>query len=467
MEMLMQLDVDFISRALGNACVHNGVFPQDALFGVDTRTIQKGDVFVALQGERVDGHDFIEQALQKEVSGLIIAKHKKDELFKKFGTRLSQKHLLVVDDTLQALVDLASNWRSQFTYPVVAITGSVGKTTTKEMLKNILKLTNKKFLVSSGNQNTLVGISLNILKMRIDHQVAVFEVGIGKRGAMKKLAELLRPTYAVITKVGYGHMEGLGDISSVAHEKREIFSCFSDRNIGVINGDQKELIDVSYVHPVLRFGYKTTNQIQARKIDIAHNVTTFIAKIYDRKYSVILQGCHEARIMNALAAISIGYLLQIPDELLVKGVEQPLMLNGRFQILPHHSGSILINDGYNANPDSMKAALLAFHAYETEREKIVVLGDMLELGVDTVFWHRQLGKFLAKISNIGHVILVGQHVQAMQKTLPLGLKSTLFNSADDAFDFLKDMLLEKNKIFLFKGSFSVKLSNLVEKLHDL
>lgn len=463
----MQLDVDFISRVLGNVQIHNGPFPEESLFSVDTRTVQKGDVFIALQGERVDGHDFIEQALQKGASGFMIANHKKDELFQKFGSQLSNKQVLCVDDTLQALVDLASHWRSQFLYPVVAITGSVGKTTTKEMVKNILKLTDKNFLVSSGNQNTLVGVSLNILKMRAHHQVAVFEVGIGKRGAMKHLASLLRPTYAVITKIGYGHMEGLGDLSSISHEKRELFSCFSHRDIGVINGDQQELTNISYAHPVLRFGYKTTNQIQARKIVIEHNVTTFVAKIYDQKYGVVMQGCHEARIMNALAAISVGYLLQIPNEILIKGVEQPLMVNGRFQILPHHSGSILINDGYNANPDSTKAALLAFHAYETERQKVVVLGDMLELGIDTLFWHRQLGRFLAKITDIHHVVLIGKHVQATQKTLPLGIKSTMFDTAQDAFDFLKNMLLEKNKVFLFKGSNSIKLSDLVEKLRDL
>lgn len=463
----MHLDVDFISKVLVSAQIHNGAFPQDSLFSVDTRTLQKGDVFVALKGERVDGHDFIEQALEKDVSGLILANDRKNELLKKFGSRLLEKHLLFVDDTLQALVDLAKNWRAQFTYPVVAITGSVGKTTTKEMVRNILKLTDKNYLVSFGNQNTLVGISLNILKMRPFHHVAIFEVGIGKRGVMTHLADLLRPTFSVITKIGYSHMEGLGDLSSVAHEKREVFSRFSDSDIGVINGDQQELSHISYSHPVVRFGYKTTNQIQARKVVIDHNVTTFIAKIYDKKYPVALQGCHQARITNALAAITVGYLLQIPNELLIQGVEMPIVVNGRFQVIEHSSGSVLINDGYNANPDSVKAALLAFEAYQTDKQKIVVFGDMLELGIDSQFWHRQIGRFLSKITNLHHVVLIGSLVEATQKTLPLGVKSTLFATSQEAFDFLKNMLLEKNKVFLFKGSNSVKLSGLVEQLRDL
>ena len=463
----MQLDVDFISKVLVSAHIHNGLFPQESSFSVDTRTIQKGDVFVALKGEIVDGHDFIDQALEKGVSGLIISRHKKNELFKKFGSKLTDKHLLIVDDPLQALIDLAKNWRAQFFYPVVAITGTVGKTTTKEMVKNILKLTDKKFLISFGNQNTLIGISLNILKMRSFHDVAVFEVGIGKRGQMKKLVDVLRPTYALITKIGYGHMEGLGDLSSVSYEKREIFSCFSGKDIGVINGDQSELFNISYSHPVIRYGYKTTNQIQARKITISNNMTNFIAKIYDKKYSVVLQGCNKVRILNSLAAISIGYLLQIPNDILIKGIEQPIVVNGRFQVLIHNSGSILIDDCYNANPDSTKAALLAFDAYQTDKQKVVILGDMLELGVDKLFWHRQIGRFISKVSSVYHVVLIGKYVTSIQKTLPLGIKSTLFAKESDAFDLLKNMLLENNKIFLFKGSRGVNLSNLVKKLQNL
>lgn len=464
----MQLDLDFISKVLGDAHIHNGPFPQDSMFRVDTRTVQSGDVFVALKGKRVDGHDFLKEALERGASGFILANRRKEELLGIYGRVLSEKHLLFVDDPLQALIDLAKHWRSLFTYPVVAITGSVGKTTTKEMVRNILKLTDRQHFVSSGNQNTLIGVSLNILKMRSHHQSAVFEVGISERGVMKELVKLLRPTYALITKVGHSHMQGLGDLASVSKQKRDVFSCFTERDIGVINGDQEELTKISYLHPVIRFGYKTTNQIQARKVIVSHNMITFTAKIYDEKYSVVLSGCHEGRVITALAAISVGYLLKIPNELLVKGVEQPVMINGRFQVLPHSSlNSTLINDSYNSNPDSAKASLLAFQSYETEKQKIAVLGDMLGLGIETDFWHRQLGRFLAKITNLEHVVLIGEHVKQMQKTLPLGLKSSLFATSDDAYECLKNMLLEKNKVFLFKGSNAIKVSDLVDRLLDI
>ncbi len=463
----MQLDVDFISKVLGNAQMQNGPFPQESSFSVDTRSLQKGDVFVALQGGQVDGHDFILEALKKGASGFILSNVKKTELLQKFGQELSQKHLLFVDDTLQALIDLAKNWRSQFTYPVIGVTGSVGKTTTKEMIRNILKLTDMDYVVSFGNQNSLIGVSLNILKMRAHHQVAVFEVGISTRGSMQQLAELLRPTYAVIVKVGHGHMEGLGDLSSVAQEKRSIFSCFADRDIGVINGDQAELSKISYPHPVIRFGLKTTNQVQARKIVVANNNTTFVAKIYNEKYSVILPTCNQARVLNALAAITVGYILKIPNEILIKGVEQPVLVQGRFQIISHPSGTVLINDAYNSNPDSAKASLLALNSYETDKSKVVVLGDMLELGVDSAFWHRQLGRFLNKVSNLHHVILIGSHVQSTQQALPLNIKSTLFATYQDAHSLLKTMILEENRVFLFKGSNSMGLCNLVDSVRDI
>ncbi len=463
----MLIDADFLSKNVKQAQLHNGPFSPESLFVVDSRNVGQGDVFVALPGQRVDGHDFIDQALEKGACGFIVALHKKEALLQKYKTSFQGKTVLFVPDTLQALIDMASAWRSQFSYPVVAITGTVGKTTTKEMVRNILKLTDLKYTVASGNQNTLIGISLNILKMRHEHQVAVFELGIAQRGSMKKLVELLRPTYSLITAIGHGHTQGLGEIDIVAHEKREIFSCFTDRDIGIVNGDQLELSDISYIHPVIRFGKKTTNQIQARKITVEHNTVSFIAKIYNKRYSVMLPTCHQARVMNALAAMTIGYVLGIPNDILVKGVEQPVLVSGRFEMLPHVSGSMIIHDGYNSNPESAKAALLAFEMYQTDKQKVVVLGDMLELGAQSPFWHRQLGRCLHKVSGVYHVVLIGKEIEWTKKSLPIGMKSSIFPTIDEAFDLLKNMLLQKDKVFLFKASNSIKFSDLIKKLQEV
>ncbi|MCX5923073.1 MAG: UDP-N-acetylmuramoyl-tripeptide--D-alanyl-D-alanine ligase [Candidatus Dependentiae bacterium] len=463
----MLIDLDFLSKNVKNSYLQNGPFSPDSSFVVDSRNVSKGDVFIALKGQMVDGHDFIDQALTSGAGGFILSLEKKEFLLQKYKTEFAGKVILFVPDTLQALLDLAKAWRSQFSYPVVAITGTVGKTTTKEMVRNILKFTDLKYIVSSGNQNTLIGISLNILKMRQDHQAAVFELGIAQRGSMKKLVELLRPTYSLITVIGHGHTQGLGGMDVISYEKREIFSCFTDRDIGIINGDQPELADISYIHPVIRFGKKTTNQIQARKIATDKNTVSFIAKIYNKRYAVVLPSCNESRVMNALAAICVGYVLGISDDILIKGVQEPVIVPGRFEMIPHSSGSMIIHDGYNSNPESVKASLAAFEKYQTDKKKIVVLGDMLELGAESPFWHRQLGRLLHKVSDVNHVILIGKEIEWTKKSLPIGMKSSLFATIDDAFDSLKNMLLQKDKVFLFKASNSIKFSDLIKKLQEV
>jgi len=463
-EILMHVDSDFIVNTLKNVDMLNQSFLTDALFNVDSRAIQPGEIFIALSGQKVDGHNFVGQALERGASGFILAASRKDELLQKYSKELATKSVLFVPDTYKALIDLARAWRAQFSYPVIGITGSVGKTTTKEMVRNILKVADLSAVVSSGNQNTMIGASLNILKMRPTHKVAVFELGISEIGSMKQLADLVRPTYAVITHIGHSHLAGLDDVATIAREKREIFSCFTEQDIGIINGDQPELSKVSYQHPVIRFGKKTINQIQARKIVCSRNTISFIVKIYNKRYSVVLPTCNEARVMNALAAMTIGHMVGVSDELLIKGVEQPIVTEGRFQMITHTSGATLINDAYNANPESMKASLVAFDHYMTDQNKIIVLGDMLELGEESAFWHRQIGRFLRKVDKLTQVILVGHEVEMIKKTLPYGIKCQIFAKAEDAYETLRPMVLNPQNVMLFKASRSMRFAELIKKL---
>ena len=459
----MQIDVHFLLQVLPTAIIQ-GNFVTHLHFSIDTRNLQQGDTFIALKGQRVDGHDFIAEAFLRGACGIIADKKYQKLFINKYEQELKQGCIIFVDDTLQALIQLAYAWRSKFAFPIVAITGTVGKTTTKEMMKNVLQETKKRFLVSSGNQNTIIGVSLNILKMRQDHEVGIFELGISEIGAMKKMVELLRPTYAAITCIGHGHLEGLGTLAQVSHEKREIFAMFNQTNVGVINGDQKELSEISYPFPVVRFGKKTKNQIQARKIMIQDNSIHFFAKIYQKKYKVVLPSCNQAYVMNALAALCIGKLLNIDDELLIAGISKPVRVAGRFELLPHVSGSVLIHDGYNANPESVKASIDAFERYQTTLKKVLVLGDMMELGEQSVFWHRQLGRMASKISNLESVVLIGSQVALAKKTLPIGISCTVFSNIEDAFDHVKSMLLQKDKVILCKASNSLRFTELIHKL---
>lgn len=458
----MRFDEHFLQMALPDAIILEKNFPENISFSVDSRTMQQGDIFVALEGAHVDGHDFIKQAFEKGAAGIFLS-IKKKSLLDTIKLSLKQKKLIVlVSDTLQALIKMATVWRSQFSIPIFAITGSVGKTSTKEILANILRVNNSNFIASEGNQNTRIGLSINIMKMRSDHQVAIFELGINKRGEMAQLVSILRPTTAVITYIGHSHMEGLGSLTDIAQEKRDIFKYFGDDSIGIVNGDQAILANVGYTHPVIKFGSKTINQVQARKIHVGNNQITFILKLYKDKIPVTLNNTNIGRVFNCLAAATAAYVLGIPKESIVKGLQLAVHVSGRYETraLGHGKGT-LINDCYNASPESMKAALLALEHMDSDAQKIAVLGDMLELGVNSPFWHRQLGRFLRKVPSLRKVVLVGDMVKWTRKTIPLGVHIEHVPSWQEAIKKLEE-IIKQDSLILVKGSRGMRLDNVVE-----
>jgi UDP-N-acetylmuramoyl-tripeptide--D-alanyl-D-alanine ligase len=259
-------------------------------------------------------------------------------------------------------------------------------------------------------------------------------------------------------------MEGLGSVNDIALEKRALFSAFRESDIGIIHGDQSILSNVSYAHPVIKFGLKMSNQIQARKVRVAGSHLSFVLKIYAIKYPITVQRVHTGFVSHALAATAVAYLCGVPNETIVQALQIPVIVAGRFQEkkLIDNKG-ILIDDCYNANPESMKAALLAFQHVETQAGKIAVLGDMLELGVNSPFWHRQLGRFLRKVPSLRYVILVGSMVEWTKKTLPLGIEFDHVVRWEDAVEKLKDSLAHEPKsVVLIKGSRAMGLNNLVD-----
>jgi UDP-N-acetylmuramoyl-tripeptide--D-alanyl-D-alanine ligase len=458
----MRFDKSFISRTLPEMSIAFGHFPENAAFSIDSRDVQAGDIFVALKGADRDGQDFVAKAFEKGAAGAIIAESKKDILNGIKG--LDTKLVLLVKDPLEAFVQLAAAWRLQFDYPVIAITGSVGKTSTKEFLSQIMMNAGKKYLVSNGNQNTKIGLAINMLRMRSDHELAIFEIGISRRGEMAELAYLLRPTSAAITNIGHQHMDGLGSLNDIALEKRDVFKYFTENSIGIINGDQPILAHVSYQHPVIKFGSKTTNQIQARKMRVSGAHISFVLKIYKKKYSIVLDHPHVGAVFNVLTATAAAHWLGVSDEIIIKAIQQPCVVVGRFEERLVNGGrGTLINDCYNANPESMKAALLAFQQIETKSPKIAILGDMLGLGVNSPFWHRQVGRFLRKVPSLNKVILVGNLVAWVKKTAPVGLRVEVVGSWQEAAQRIESELDSKPAI-LVKGSHAIGLENLVSIL---
>lgn len=460
----MQFDRDFLKIALANADLLYDTISDDMSFSIDTRTLKKGDIFIALKGKSADGHQFVKDAILKGASGLIISdKNSIKDIEEKV---LKTKLVILVEDTLQALLKLAASWRAKFTYPVVGITGSVGKTSTKQIIANILKAHGMNAFISHGNQNSLIGVPLNVLKMRPEHKIAVIEMGISKHGEMVTLADVVRPTIAIITAVGHSHIEGFGSVSEIAAEKRNIFKYFKEDNIGIINGDQAQLSQIGYIHPVIRFGSKITNQIQARKINVSNSQISFALKIYKKKYSVLLDTNHAGNVFNTLAATALACLIGVPDETILKTIETPVKVPARFESKNLKVGSgILIDDCINAGPESVKAALLAFEKIETDSQKIFVFSDMKELGTDSSFWHRQIGRFLRKVPSLSHLILVGDQVKWTKMTIPAKLNAELVETWQDAIKLLKDKVETKESLVLVKGStqsYTAGLMNLVK-----
>jgi UDP-N-acetylmuramoyl-tripeptide--D-alanyl-D-alanine ligase len=458
---------DFFAQVAPESEILAGNFPSVPQCSIDTRTLKDGELFFALSGSKEDGHAHIKQALEKGASGLILNKAKR-KLLEKIDAKLwKDRCVILVSDVHATLIELARAWRAQFAYPVVAITGSVGKTSSKELISSILNKAKIHHLATQGNQNTMLGVSLNILKLTSQHRVAVFEVGISARGEMKRIADLLRPTTAAITGIGHCHMAGLGSFNDIAAEKRAIFSFFKESCIGIVNGDQPILADVAYSHPVIRFGSKTTNQVQARKVQLGSNNATFVLKIYGQRHKVTVHNNHIGTVFNTLIATAIAHVLEIPQSTIVAAVQDSCAVSSRFERRNLKTGSgFLIDDAYNASPESVKAALLAFERVKTNGSKLAVLGDMLELGVNAPFWHRQLGRFLRKVPSLREIILVGEHVQWTKKTVPLGVTVHMAGDWQQAVKLVKKQV-GKDAAVLVKGSFALGLQNLVNELSSI
>lgn len=475
----MKIDLSFIQESLPKSEFKffgkKEISPKNFLeenkleqFCVDSRKLKQNSVFVALQGEKVDGHDFIEQALEKGAI-VVIAKKDKQGCIKKITSDLLENKLFIfVDDGFDALIILAKNWRQKFNIPVIGITGSIGKTSTKKMLEHILKQAKIPAYISVKNQNTNIGLSLNILNMNSEHRVAVFELGISRAGEMAELADILQPTIAVITKISHSHTLSLGKLEEVAVQKKLIFKNFKTDNVGIICGDDDLLIKSCYRHPVIRFGLKTKNHINARKVEVVDGRVNFILKIYSKKQKVRMQTSHVGAVNNALAATAVSSLLNISNENIINGIENFKGFDNRFEekIILHNRG-IFISDCYNANPESMKAAILAFGRIKKSGPKIAILGDMLELGIGEKFWHRQVGRFLARAEDLDFVILVGKNAKLMEKTSPINLKiycAKDWKQAKEKLCAIFEINKNQKHLVLVKASRGMMLDKIVDQL---
>ncbi len=380
----------------------------------DSREIKPGEIFWALKGERFDGHDFVSKALRKGASGLVIRKgfHGIDAVpTNSQGTWA----VIAVEDTLTALGRLAAWWRRQHRARVVAITGSVGKTTTKEMTAMILDLSGMT-LKNRGNLNNLIGLPLTLLRLDTGHVNAVLEMGMNRPGEIARLTEIADPQVGLVTNVGRAHLEGVGDIEGVARAKTELIERISPEARVVLNGDDSRLTKAAsrFQREVVTFGFGEKNDVRGSKIKkLGREGTLFELHYQGRSCPVRLKVPGLQNVSNALGAASVGFCLDEPNENIVQGLERFEGLKGRFMLIRLPGDILLVDDTYNANPSSLKAALESVKDLSPEGQAIIVgLGDMKELGQEAISAHQTAGRMVAE-TGASYFAAMGEHARLM------------------------------------------------------
>lgn len=422
-------------------------------FTQDTRKINKDDMYIPLIGENADGHDYIEQAFEKGASAIITQRE----------VDYPNKNVILVDDTFIALGQMAKYVRTHHHVKVVGITGSVGKTSTKDMIYSVVSM-KYKTLKTLGNYNNQIGLPLTILRYQ-DEEAMVLEMGMNHLNEIHYLTMIAQPDVAAITNVGTAHIGELGSRENILKAKMEIVDGLKENGILVINNDNDMLHSVQGEHyHIKRVGLGEDCELKAIQVDLRLEDSYFDIEYKDQLYHVHVPVSGEHFVYNALIAIAIGLSLGIDIQDCIQGVEHFELTKNRMDMieLSHH---IKVIDGtYNANVDSMKSSLDVLSQYPTR--KIAVLADMLELGEYEQELHEEVGSYAAS-KNVDELLCVGKaSAYIVEKAQLCGLANAYHFEDNDSLIAYLDELLEEDDVVLIKGSNGMHLKEVVEHLKE-
>lgn len=449
-----------ILKATGAELVHGDAVKFTDVV-TDTRKITEGSLFIALQGERFNGEDFAVDAAKKGAAGVIVRRTCKKEIMDAVPSAV-----FAVEDTLEAYQKLAHAWRVKFDIPVVAITGSNGKTTTKDLTAAVLS-TAFPVLKTAANFNNEIGLPLTLLQLAPQHRAAVVEIGMRGLGQIEALAPVAAPTVGVVVNVGETHMELLGSMENIAKAKGEMVEAIQPGGTVVINADNPYTAAMRDKAAegvrVIAFGIEKPADVRAEELSRDGLEQTFTAAFSDGKRvkcQLPMAGRHN--VMNALAALATGWALGLSPELMAEGLAHPDMTKQRFECQQHGDYTV-INDAYNASPASMEAAFATLAEVAPGR-KIAVLGDMLELGDIAVESHRRVGACVAKAGVTTLVTRGAMGEEIANGAEAAGLKDVYrCASHEEAAEVLKK-LLEPGDTILFKGSHGMQMDKIIDLL---
>ncbi len=439
---------------------------------IDSRKIKKGEIFIALRGRNTDGHNYLLQSYKNGATAFVIDK----KYFVKNQKEILEKYkinspIVVVEDTLSALGELANVYRKKFSIPFLAIAGSNGKTTTKEMISAVLSQ-KYNILASEGNYNNQIGVPLTLFKLNENHEIGVLELGTNNFGEINYLCKILEPSYGLVTNLGNEHLEFFKNLKGVAKEELSLFEYLASKDYGsfaFVNADYKEIRDAGKkVKNRILYGIKNTrvdlkiNNLSEREgkysFDILNDKTK--EKVFIK---LNIPGIHNVE--NALAAASVGIVFGIPIRKIKFALENFKSVDKRMEVL-NIRDTIILNDTYNANLDSTIHALQVMNSIKVKGKKIFVFGDMLELGKESYPNHTKVGKKFSEYASKSHsqmyLITYGKDTKYTYKAAG-NVKKVHFMNKKQLINHLSE-LVNSNDLILVKGSRGMKMEEVVNSI---
>ena len=425
----------------------------------DTRTIHKGDTYISLAGKNFDGHNFLKEAIEKGAAILVISKHD-IELGNPFPVMPA---IIRVADTTRALGDMAAAYRKKFNIPVVGITGTNGKTTTKQILTAILER-RAPALSTEGNLNNQIGLPMTLLNLNAKHAFAVIEMGTSYHGEIKRLCEIAKPTVGIITNIGVAHLNNFVNQEGVFLEKKSLLESLTSGGCAVLNIDDHYLAKLqdTLTCETITFGFTGRAQVSAMNLKMWPGFPQFDLVINQQSVHIKMPVYGNFNVYNAMSAAAAAFKLGFTLEEIRAGIESFKPAAMRMEVKELMSNNItVINDAYNANPSSMREAISSLFQSFTDREILLVLADMLELGVGAEQEHAQLGEFL-KAQPGCRILFYGP---LMQKAY-LAAENADSKHFTDMHKFLAELerSLRPGMVVFFKGSRAMKLETAARKV---
>ena len=455
---LEQLKIKEILEATGGKLLKGSLEEVVKNISTDSRNIEKYDLFIPIVGEKFDGHTYINQAVLKGATAVLTEKDLNDDL---------DAVVIKVEDTKKAYLDIARAYRKKFNIPFIGVVGSVGKTSTKDMIASVLS-TNMNVLKTEGNFNNEIGVPITLLRLEKANDVAILEMGMNNFGEISRLTSAVLPNYVVISNIGVSHIENLGSRENILKAKLEVLEGLDKNGIVFINNDDDMLQSVLGKIPFKTITYGIENECDYRAINIKNNGeegVTFDIVLDDKTYHFKINALGRHNVYNALSAIALARSMNISINDIIEGVSN--FKSGKMRLNIEDRGKYrIINDSYNASTDSMKASIDVLESVSKDKRSIAVLGDMLEMGDYAPSEHTKVGDYINN-KDIDCVITVGNNSKYIAKPLIEKGHSNVysFNDNKETLEFLKKFI-QQDDIILFKASRGMKLEEIINGLKD-